>query len=665
MKMHQDLDLRVTAEGRILPLSLYAVIFVSLVTFPLLARPQKVPDQAGGSGPRTIVHQGIATEFSMEPVPAEERSSGAFREGDDVVFRFTMKDTATGTPLAKANPAAWMSLRPEGQARAPTCTEKVKEFLSGSLFAQAELDLNVYYVLALNHDATITVVDPLFGFGGTKLLALVALKSPGEDWVLTSDEGRLFVSMPEANQVAVVDTISWKVIRNLDVGPHPTRLALQPDQQYLWVAHGAAGSQGEDPGITVVTAARLQAAARIPTGMGPHQMAFSDDNRLAFVTNRDDGTVSLIDVRELKKIKDLKTGRLPTFIAFSTLSRMAYVVNEGDGTIVVVDGTRQEIVARMQAEPGLGQIKFTPGGRLGFVVNPEKDVVHILDAATNRIVQTADVEDGPDQLAFSTELAYVRHRDSETVLMIPLKEVGVQGRPVSVVDFPGGQNPFGKISRPSPADAIVEAPGENAVLVANPADKAIYFYKEGMAAPMGNFSNYSREPRAVLVVDRSLRERSPGVYETTAKLRRPGFYDLAFFLDTPRIVHCFEVSVDPNPELAAQRKGRPVDIEPLINSRLVPVGEPVRLRFRLTDPATKQPKADLKDVRVLTFLAPGIWHQREWAQPAGAGTYEMDFVPPQPGIYYVYVECPSLGLTLNNPQYVVLEARRVKGGSEP
>ena len=46
------------------------------------------------------------------------------------------------------------------------------------LLSRPELDLNTYYVLALNADATITVVDPLFGFGGTKLLALVALPEP-------------------------------------------------------------------------------------------------------------------------------------------------------------------------------------------------------------------------------------------------------------------------------------------------------------------------------------------------------------------------------------------------------------------------------------------------------------------------------------------------------
>ncbi|MGH8510058.1 MAG: cytochrome D1 domain-containing protein [Gammaproteobacteria bacterium] len=623
------------------------------------AAPQKANQAPDPAGKRMIVQEGIAIEFSMQLPRAGNRSSGKFREGDDVAFRYTITNTATGSPLTGARPAAWMSLRGEtGEAR--TCREIVQGVLSGSLFSQAELDLNAYYVLALNDDATITVVDPLYGFGGSKLLALVSLKSPGEDWVLTADEERLFVSLPESNQIAVIDTTSWKPIMNLEVGTRPSQLALQPDQRYLWVAHGADGSSAKDPGVTVITAGELGIAARISTGRGPHQIALSDDDHFAFVSNRAEGTVSIIDVRELRKIRDIITGREPASVAFSPLSKMAYVVNEGDGTLVVIDGNRPGIVARVPAEPGLGQIGFAPGGRLGFVVNPEKDLVHILDAATNRIVQTGDVEDGPDQVAFSKDLAYIRHRGSETVLMIPLTQVGVEGKPVPVVAFPGGQNPFGKAARPSPADAIVQAPGANAVLVANPADKAIYFYQEGMAAPMGSFSNYSREPRAVLVVDRSLRERSPGIYETTARLGRAGLYDVAFLLDAPPRVHCFEVAVEPNPDLAQTGKGPSVAIVPLATSRVVPVGERVRLQFKLIDPDTKQAKAGLNDVRALTFLAPGIWQRRHLAQPVSEGVYEIEFVPPQPGIYYVYIECPTLGLGLNNPQYLVLEAQSVE-----
>jgi hypothetical protein len=177
-----------------------------------------------------------------------------------------------------------------------------------------------------------------------------------------------------------------------------------------------------------------------------------------------------------------------------------------------------------------------------------------------------------------------------------------------------------------------------------------------MAAPMGNFKNYSRQPRAVLVLDRSLRERVPGVYETTAKLRRPGLYDVAVLVNTPRIVHCFQVEVAQNPDLPDQSGEPRVTIEPLIENRVVTAGEKQTLRFRLTAPDAKRPLTDVRDVQVMTFLAPGIWHKREMAAHKGDGVYEVAFTLPRPGVYYVYLESRSLGLRMANPQYLVLQA---------
>jgi hypothetical protein len=271
-------------------------------------------------------------------------------------------------------------------------------------------------------------------------------------------------------------------------------------------------------------------------------------------------------------------------------------------------------------------------------------------------VQTAEVEDGPDQVTFSDELAYGRHRGSEIVLMIPLKGLGEPGRPVPVVDFPAGEHPPGRLSRPSPADGIVQAAGATAVLVANPEDKAIYFYKEGMAAPMGHFQNYGKQPRAVLVVDRSLREVRPGVYQTLARMGRAGDYDLALFVASPKVIHCFPVQVAEDPNLAAKRKERPLDVEMRVGSREVKVGEDVRVRFRLTDPASGAPRPGLGDVRALVFLAPGVWQQRYWASEVGDGLYELTFRPEEEGVYYVFLQVASAGLKLQKSPHLTLIA---------
>jgi YVTN family beta-propeller protein len=602
----------------------------------------------------TAVQEGIAVELSVQRADGQP---GPILAGDSARVRLSFRDTASGTPLSNLYPGAWMDLLGSGLQPGADCSKKVESFLGGSLLSRPTLDLNVYYVLALNHDATISVVDPLFGYGGSQLLAMVFLKSPGEDWALTAGGDSLFVSLPDSDRVAVVESAGWKVVSEIETPPRPRRVGLQPDGRYLWVAYDGKDGAG---GVAVIDTVSLRQVARLDTGRGAHDLAFSDDSRFAFVTNEVDGTVSVIDVAKLARVRDVKAGSRPVSLAWSSLAGAVYV-SSADGTLTAVDPESVEPRARLTAEPGLGRIRFAPGGRLAFVVNPDRDAVHILDAASNRIVQTADVEDQPDQVTFSNELAYIRHRGSEIVLMIPLKTVGEAGRPVSVVDFPAGQHPPGRLPRPTPADGIVQAPGATAVLIANPEDEVIYFYKEGMAAPMGHFRNYGKQPRAVQVVDRSLREVRPGVYETLARMGGSGEYELALFVRSPRLVHCFPVKVVDNPALAAQREKRPLDVEIRIESSTVKVGEEVRVRFRLTDPESGAPKTGLDDVRTLTFLSPGLSQERQWAAGLGDGLYEVTFRPQEEGLYYVFLEVPSAGLELKKSPYVTLFAR--PGGS--
>lgn len=627
---------------------------------------------AGATTPASqrVVREGIAVDFTLEPLAAATTPAATepapLREGDDVLFRFTAADTAGGQPLTGLYPAAWMSrLRPGETVDPAGCVQKVEDFVGGSILNQAELDLNVYYVLALNDDASISVVDPLFGFGGTKLLAMIDLPAPGEDWALTPDRRTLLVSVPDRGQVAVADTLTWRVTDLVDVGGRPTAVALQPDAAYLWVVlderESKDGAGAGVSGVAVVDVRTRRVAATIATGPGPHALAIDPDDRYAFVTNAGAGTVSVIDVARLTVVAEIAVGGRPTSVAYSPLAGAAYVSDPEGGRIAVIDGRSPAIRGWLPARPGVGKIRISPDGRLGFAVNPTADRVHIFDTALDRIVQTAETLAEPDQVAFTESLAYVLHRGSEIVLMIPLDQVGEKqgeaGAAVPAADFPGGMHPFGAGRRPSRAAAIVRAPGSTAVLVANPADQAIYFYKEGMAAPMGSFQNYDREPRAVLVVDRSLRERGrPGSYETAGKLREPGRYEVAFFLDSPRIVHCFEATVAPDPKREAERQAAlPLAVEPLVAGPRVAAGEPVELRFRLTDPNSGRPALGLTDVVVMAFTTAN-WQRRQPATEVGDGIYAASIVLPSAGTYFAVVESPSGRLRFHLSPRITVDA---------
>jgi YVTN family beta-propeller protein len=611
------------------------------------------------NAPQKIKREGINVEFKVEPVVKAE----GLLEGKEAFVTFSIKDDA-GQPLSNLRPAAWIDERAGGtiSTDAKACREKVQSFLTAQLSQRPDIDLNSYYVLALNEEANISVIDPLLGFGTTKLLTVIFLKSPGEDWVMSADRRRLYVSMPLVNQVAVIDTATWKVVTNLDTGAKPARVRLQADGKYLWVANDGLDERAAG-GITVIDTAAAKVVANIRTGAGRHELAFSPDDRFAFVTNKTDGTLSVVDVARLAKVKDLKTGASPSSLAFSPLGRAVYVTHEGDGRIAVIDAASHVVTATIAARPGVASVRFAPNGRHGFAVNPKENVVHIFDASTNRVLHNVAIADSPDQVTFTKQYAYVRSLGNEHVSMINLSQIGTGTVESSVSRFPGGQKAPGLASSRSTADVVIPSAEENAVLVANPADKMIYYYQEGMAAPMGSFTNYKREPRSLLVWDASLRETAPGVYSTRAQLTAEGNYDVAFLLDAPRIVNCFEMSIKENPEYQKKREVA-IRVEPMLKERNLRAGERAQIRFKVTDSATKLPRANLKDMGVLTFLSPGTWQERHWAKSVGDGVYEINFVPPQPGVYYIFFQCPSLGVAYRQIPHLILnaEAAATKGG---
>jgi hypothetical protein len=419
----------------------------------------------------------------------------------------------------------------------------------------------------------------------------------------------------------------------------------------LWVGNDAAA--GDEPsGVTVIDTTTLKVVARLATGKGHHEFDFSNDNRFAFITNEEDGTLSVIDIQKLAKIKDLKTGTPASSVVFSEFGKAVYVVNEAEGSIAVVDVHNPQIVTRIQTKPGIRNLRFTPGSRWGFVPNPKENVVYVFDSSTNRLAHTISVDKAPDQVTFTDTFAYVRSTESTEVSMIRLSTLS--GQP-DVAKFPAGQAaPAEAAMNPSVADVMVPAPEGNSILLANPADGVIYYYSEGMAAPMGSFQNYRRQPRAVMVVDRSLREVTSGVYSTTTKLPKSGIYDVAFLLDSPRITHCFSAEAKPNPDVPREKQVA-VRIEYLNKDKQLRVAEDYKLRFKLVDTTTSGAKSDLKDVRVLTMLSSGTWQKRDFASSVGDGVYELDLRVPQTGVYLIFVESKSQGVTFRQLPYLTLQ----------
>lgn len=595
--------------------------------------------------------RGIAIELQVDHADPG-KTSGDFREGDTLIVRFNLSDQTSGLPMTNLLPAGWLSLEHGGRPASPElCVKKAQTYLGGSLLGKPEASLNAYFVLCLNRDNTMTVIDPVFGFGGSRLLHLVQFESPAEDWVLSANQKYVYLSLPDSRKIVRVSTESWSIDASYALPGRPQALALDDGADTLWVGC----SDSPDSGVVAISCREGKVLATVPTGAGTHCLRFDRDHHRLYVTNRDVGTLSVIDTAQRRKLADLAVGQKPVSLAYSAFAQTLLVADQASGELTAVSAADQRVLARMATEPGLTQVVFAPDGRYAFAINPDKDQLTIVDAAANRIVQQCTVGSKPSQVCFTERLAYILHQDSETVLMVPLTEIGLDGKPVPLVDFPGGRLPLEQAGR-TIVTALAPTPADPAVIFPDPDNQSIYYYAEGMAAPMGSFKNYGHTPRGIAILDRSLQERhQPGLYETVVKVDAPGVYDVVFFLQTPQIATCFPLAIQPDPtkERARHQQVKRVVFAP--DQQVVTVAQPHQIRFHIGDYAN-QGFTGLADVEVLVS-SPDNWHKRFKAQELGNGVYAADFVPPRPGSYKVFVASRSLDLSFEKNPPLALSAR--------
>ncbi len=591
----------------------------------------KAPASASGR----FEKEGVRIDFS-----AKAAGGNGLVTGEDAVVTFSLMDTRTGQPLAGVRPNAWVSARKAGDApNEEQCKDKIRSFMGGLLSARPDLDLNSYLLLTLNHDQTISVINPLVSFSRTQLESLVTLPGVGADWALSPDKETLYVTLPEQSAVAVVNMITRKVVTTIPTGEktRPVRIALQPGGRHVWV--GLDGS----PAVAVIDTGANKLAATVQAGAGLHNISFTPDGRFAYVTNSAADTVTAVDGQSFAKLADIPVGKTPVPVAYSAASRMVYAAAINGATVSVIDPATRQVVRSIPVKRGTVALRFDPTGRFGFAVNQVENTVTVIDAATGEVAGTVEVVKGPDQVVFTDRYAYVRGTGSEKFSLVELGGV-TKGR-FTAVDVTAGQKPPSALpAEIGVADMIATTPEGNAAMIANAPDGMIYYYVEGMMAPMGTLSNYKRRPRAAMILDRSLAETAPGVYSVPVRLKGAGRFDVAVLTGQPRVAHCFELEVAASPDAAKNAPVVSISVKPLFDGRQFKSGEAVALRFKLTDPATGRSLKGLQDIQVLAFEPPGIWQQRQWAKEVGEGEYEVTQVFPHAGLYKVMLRAASRGV---------------------
>ena len=113
------------------------------------------------------MEQGIAIEFTADPQSSECETQEPARTSTSSSKSLTqIPELRSKVSVSRRGSAFARETKPRTPAQ---CREKIQSYLTGSMRARPDVDLNSYYILALNKSPDISVIDPLLGFGGSKL----------------------------------------------------------------------------------------------------------------------------------------------------------------------------------------------------------------------------------------------------------------------------------------------------------------------------------------------------------------------------------------------------------------------------------------------------------------------------------------------------------------
>jgi DNA-binding beta-propeller fold protein YncE len=244
------------------------------------------------------------------------------------------------------------------------------------------------------------------------------MQAPGKDTLS-------IVDMSKPADIKIVATIP---LDNTIVGP-PVNLAVTPSRDLALVADTMKGVP-KDNGFAIAPDNRLfvidlkanppAVTTTLTLGNAPAGLAISPDGKMALVTNRGDGTISVLSIDG----KDVKIADTVTIGAAADVVSAVAIAPDGKSALAVKSGSNKVAVLTIDngkvsynkdgdlpANNYPYNVTFTPNGQIALVANTggggssdgNADTVSVIDmtATPIRVIDHITVGDSPEGLAIS------------------------------------------------------------------------------------------------------------------------------------------------------------------------------------------------------------------------------------------------------------------------
>jgi len=191
-----------------------------------------------------------------------------------------------------------------------------------------------------------------------KRIKSVAVKWAGVDHMAFARDGSYLVASCEwSGRIVKVDLNKLELVADMAVGKLPIDVVRPPRQNLMFIA-----DQGVH-GVFVVDPDAWKMIEFIPTGRGAHGILLSRDETQLYVSNRLEGTISVLDIATRKVVAKWKTGGSPDMGQLSPDGKQLWISNRYHSSVMALDTTTGQVIARIPTEKEPHGLTYFPTSR--------------------------------------------------------------------------------------------------------------------------------------------------------------------------------------------------------------------------------------------------------------------------------------------------------------
>ena len=228
-----------------------------------------------------------------------------------------------------------------------------------------------------------------------KFTGKLSAGSDPEEFALSKDGRRIYISNEDTKTASVINIASGKVEHIIPVGQEPEGVATTPDGNQFYVTCESGGD------VYVVDTKTYSVVGHFKVDPRPRTVAFLPSAGVAFVPSESVGELNVVDSKTFKSVKviTLPTGSRPMSVRVPPDGQSIYVSNGRGGTVSVIDAHTYAVGESIKVGTRPWGMAISPDGKYLFTANGPSDDISVVDLKTNQEIKRVKAGKSPWSVA--------------------------------------------------------------------------------------------------------------------------------------------------------------------------------------------------------------------------------------------------------------------------